>query len=343
MKKLLTLLLALVTSVGTIFAEIIERVKIDDLYYTLDTENQTAEVASDGYASGSIEIPSSVIYNDIDYEVTRISSLAFVQCSDLTNIEIPNSVTSIGRSAFDRCSDLISVSIGKGVKSIGEGAFYGCSSLTSVYISDLADWCAIDFEDADYPSGCYANPLLLQASNYKDLYLNDELVTNLVIPNNVTSISNYLFCGCKSITSVTIPNGVTSIGFAAFDYCPNLNKIDISESVTTIGSGAFWYCGALTSITCRATTPPVCDNSAFYLDVIRHDCTLYVPEQSLDLYNDADVWKEFDNIQAITDEETAIENPSAKFGGSRKLLRQGNIYILTDDSHTYTLTGQQIK
>ena len=66
--------------------------------------------------------------------VTTISSYAFYQCANLTNVEIPNSVTSIEKNAFSSCTSLASITIPNGVTSIGMDAFSYCSSLTSITI-----------------------------------------------------------------------------------------------------------------------------------------------------------------------------------------------------------------
>ena len=178
----------------------------------------------------SITIPNSV---------TTIGERAFSDCSSLTSITIPNSVTSIGFRAFDNCSSLTSVTIPNSVTSIGQNAFDGCSGLNAVHISDLAAWCKISFGLDD------ANPL-----HYAhNLYLNGKLVTDLTIPNSITSIGNRAFDGCRSLTSVTIPNSVTSIGNFAFDGCSSLTSVTIPNSVTSIGNYAFFGCSSLTSIT----------------------------------------------------------------------------------------------
>ena len=122
-KKLFTFFLALVASVGTIFAWDYERVQIGDLYYNLDAANQTAEVASNWPASWEkIIIPSSVTYNSVSYSVTSIGERAFDDCG-LTSVTIPNSVTSIGERAFYGCYGLTSVTIPNSVTSIGESVF----------------------------------------------------------------------------------------------------------------------------------------------------------------------------------------------------------------------------
>ena len=164
----------------------------------------------------------------------------------VTDLVIPDSVTSIGNYVFYKCTSLTSIEIPEGVTSIGMEAFYGCTKLKDVYITDLEAWNGISF------SNFSSNPM----NNGANLYLNGELVTDLVIPDSVTSIGNYAFVGCTSLTSITIPNTVTNIGNCAFRGCTNLTSISIPNSVTNIGDYAFYNCANLTSITipdCVAT------------------------------------------------------------------------------------------
>ncbi|MBO5092657.1 MAG: leucine-rich repeat protein, partial [Clostridia bacterium] len=159
-------------------------------------------------------------------------------CTSLTSVIIGNGVTSIGYGAFRNCTSLTSITIGDSVTSIGDDAFGGCTSLKEVHISDIASWCNILFDDYD------SNPLYYA----KKLYINNELVTKLVIPDTVTKINDYAFRNCTSLTSVIIGNGVTTIGDRVFRDCTSLTSVIIGNCVTTIGDWAFYNCTSLTSV-----------------------------------------------------------------------------------------------
>ena len=162
---------------------------------------------------------SSLTSITISDGITSIGSGTFEYCTNLTNITIPESVTSIGNQAFQYCSSLTSITIPDNVTSIAMYAFNNCSSLTEVHITDMTAWCRINFGTNG------ANPLECA----KKLYLNDELVTELIIPNDVNSIGDYAFRRCECLTSVTIPDSVTSIGSYAFQFCNNLTEVHITD------------------------------------------------------------------------------------------------------------------
>ena len=215
MKKLNLLFTALLLlcCVGTAKAE---EVTINGIKYDVITKAKQATVISgDTKYSGDIVIPSEITYNNVTCSVTSIETYAFGYCSGLTSITIPNSVTSIR-----------------------EYAFWSCSGLKEVHINDIAAWCSIGFGNS------YANPLYYA----HNLYLNNELITELVIPDGVTSIEFGAFLSCSGLTSITIPNSVTSIGEYAFYDCDGLTSVTIGNCVTSIGNSVFNGCSGLTSI-----------------------------------------------------------------------------------------------
>ena len=73
-------------------------------------------------------------------------------------------------------------------------------------------------------------------------------LTNVTIPDSVTSTGNHTFDGCTGLANVSIPNSVTSIGYYAFFKCTGLTNVTIPNSVTSIRDGTFYGCTGLTNI-----------------------------------------------------------------------------------------------
>ena len=188
----------------------------------------------------SVTIPNSV---------TSIGTWAFNGCTGLTSVTIPNSVTSIGYAAFNGCTGLTSVTIPNSVTSIGDYAFYNCTGLQKVIVKDIAAWCRIEFNYA-------SNPLEYAQHLYSD---ENTEITDLVIPDGVTSIGAFVFDGCEGLTSITIPNSVKSIGRKAF----------------------FAFESALTSVVSDIVFPFHLDYDAF---PDNKSATLYVPGGTSNLY-----------------------------------------------------------
>ena len=208
---------------------------------------------------------------------------AFESCTNLTSISLPEGLTTIGERSFSGCSNLTSISLPESITSIGSYAFNGCSNLTDIHLGSIMSWVNIDFWNG--PGEAQSHPLRCNSSG-KKIYLGDELITDLVIPEGVTAIPDYAFYYCADIISMTIPTGVSSIGSYAFNGCYSLTSISLPESLTSIGSSAFSNCYALGELHLLGTTPPALTST----DFVSTKPIFIVPAKAYDTYCAAPYW-----------------------------------------------------
>ena len=194
----------------------------DDFPKNLQNQNfYTEPTTGDTYFGNStnnylilIEVADKTI-TDFDFPegCKIVLERAFLECTELTSIEIPEGITQI--SGFTNCSNLASVSLPSTLISIGDSAFRGCSSLTSIQI----------------PEGV--------TSIYDSAFSGCSSLTSVSLPSTLTSIGDGAFSGCSSLTTISIPEGVTEISSSVFSGCRSLTTITIPEGVTEIGQEAF--------------------------------------------------------------------------------------------------------
>ena len=245
----------------------------------------------------SVTIPNSV---------TSIGAYAFVGCSSLTSVTIPNSVTSIGYGAFASCSSLTSVTIPNSVTSIGEYAFSGCKIQEIHFTGTLEEWIGKSW-----------NPSII-SSSYA-LYISNSLVTNVVIPNGVTSIGSY-----------------------AFSCCNCLKNVILGSSVKLLEAGAFYECTAIETITCYSMRPPTVKDNA--LGSVPYSTIVYVPADSYDNYYNHDAWGLYDvrRIGTASTETNGEETEGMPAARTRKVMRDGVRYILMPDGKMYDAQGAEL-
>ena len=172
--------------------------------------------------------------------LTSIGNLAFEGCSGLTHIDLSKctNLTSIGTYAFQDCSGLTSIILPSSLTNIGESAFYYCIGLNTLeYKGTLEQWLSIDFG------------LSWMGGPSHTFIVNGEELTNLVVPEGITTIPARAFYGCSGITNITLPSSLNIIGDGAFNRCSGLaGDLVIPEKVTSIGQGAFTGCNKLLKV-----------------------------------------------------------------------------------------------
>lgn len=218
--------------------------EVGGLKYMKISDTEVAVVANSPVYSGSIVVPAQVTIDNATYSVTGIGKNAFSQCDKLTEISLLGAIDAIGENAFD-----------------------GCNNLKKVNISDLGAWYRIIFANSS------DNPVYYAQS----LHLNDVELTDLAIPDSVTTIGDYAFFKCNSLKSVTF-----------------------NSLVTKLGKGAFGDCDNIKNFTSRAMVPPTAGDDSFSTTAYAN-ATLSVPNSVVDDYKDATGWKNFRNIQGVFD------------------------------------------
>ena len=216
--------------------------------------------------------------------VTSIGRSAFLECNDLTDVNIPDGVTNIGDYAFYRCTSLTSISIPNGVTNIGRDAFCVCTGLKNIDIPqnvrnigyEAFAWCG--FSSVVIPD-CVSNiegRAFFRCNNLESVTLGTGLshigsgafencsrLTNVYIndlskwcgisfedsyANPIWIASNFYINGSLMPDDVAIPDGVTSVGDYAFYGCKRLVGITIPKSLTRIGKKAFFGCSSLSRV-----------------------------------------------------------------------------------------------
>lgn len=158
-------------------------------------------------------------------------------------------------------------------------------------------------------------------------------IQSIVIPNSVTSIGKSAFDFCESLHSVSLPNDIKILKQRLFFNCTKLESITIPSSVLFIETIAFASCKGLKNVICLAETPPSLDIFAFS----QYNATLYVNNESIDLYKTTNPWSKFTTIKRLEELD-----PNLGIGAINLGERTNQIYDLKGNRVDKAKTGVNI-
>ena len=254
--------------------------------------------------------------------VTSIGELAFFDCTSLTSVTIPDSVTTIDAAAFPRDA---SISIygyaGSYAETYANANSIPFQELPPAQLSNNRLWSYR--RDANDNAVIWApGGLRAYFGNASDLTVPTELDGHTVV-----GIGAYAFRWCGTLTNVTIPDGVTSIGEHAFEGCTSLTSVTIPDSVTTIAATAFPG-----DISINGDAGSYAETYALSRSIPFNDLPP-VTEGRLVVQINADGLSDTDSLWSVTDGRT----PANSYGNAQAIPFAQNGAIAQEDTLTLTL------
>ena len=219
-----------------------------------------SELCTEPYSLATIDLGEANVQDN------RIPWRTFADRHKLTSIVLPETIESIDYEAFRNCDGLTSIDIPASVKYLGDRVYYDCSNLTTVSgmegLTDCAPW------DPFYGTAI-TEPL---CGGTLFLYMPPTIRGSYEMP-----------LGIKTIVAGSLRDS-------------QISSITLPGSLVWMGYESFWSCNNLTEIYCYAPIPPYCDGGVWEGNFNREECTVYVPEWTVEAYQNANGWRNLGSI-----------------------------------------------
>lgn len=278
----------------------------------------------------TIEIPTSV---------TSIGKYALGRCTMLLTLKIPGSVTSLGENVIYKSNSLMHLTLPDKLKVVPANSFRDCEGKLEIIIPNSVE----EIENNAF-TNCYNIQSIKFGNSVKKIgneaFYNAKSLKTLTLPESLQEIGQRAFYRLESLEELVIPNSVTTLGYHAFAECSNLKSLEIGNSLANIPPYCFYYCPKLESVTFGShvkyidyafpsdqrifdiyllpLTPPEPTTSRIFDPLVLNRSTLYVPEESYDLYANHSYWGQFYDIVpakigAVEDVEAGAEESFSVF------------------------------
>ena len=346
--------------------------EVDGLCYNLVSMDQKSVCLVRGASdySGDLVIPGTIQVGSYTFTVDSIADNACSHSYGITSITICEGVKKIGKQAFYSTS-FNRVNYIKLPKSLefADYAAFGCMVPTKVYIADIASYCKVKWDSS------YGSPLRLSI-NAKDrfgtsvclLYIGENHVSDLIIPENVTQIystsfaesnlnsvsfpgtinnatgfgGSYIkyayfeegvdtisgFTSCKNLVSVSIPRSVSLIRSYSFSGCTSLSQLLLNDGLTTINENSFSGCTSLPQVVFPETIRQIQNNAFQNCSELK---SIYLPNVEYIGYYAFDGCAKLDTIVLKTATPPSIE--STTFTTGQHILTK--VYVPVGSKETY--------
>ncbi len=180
-----------------------QKFSYNGLHYQISGDNAVLINQHPDSVKGGVRIPSYVVYNGVEYDVTGIRSQAFYFCEKVTGIDIQAPIRKIGSQTFFNCTGLRMIILPSTIAEIEEQAFANCVSLEEITIPKNV---------RRISHGVFYNCISLK---------------DVVLHESIRYIKDEAFFRCKAIERLDIPFSVDEIGYRAFGDCTSLKEIHL--------------------------------------------------------------------------------------------------------------------